>query len=249
MRYPWRPGALHSAAPAARSGERASVTSGVGYAVGAPSATALDKTPRPCRHDAAQLGRRPRGRDPPPRPPHHQSHHRHRCRPRRIRQHIDPAVRNRHASPRPRSSPVSAPFRGFRSAAAFASYTALPHWKRLAATSSPIAPRAPGIASSTAAHHGDHPNRPRHPGRRLHQNRSAGKSHREALRCLKRRLSDVVYRQLVHNAAPPMGAGPGGGCGGGFIVQRGRLTHLAPALRTSHSPGQPTATIQPTTRT
>jgi transposase len=28
--------------------------------------------------------------------------------------------------------------------------------------------------------------------------RSTGKSHREALRCLKRRLSDVVYRQLMH---------------------------------------------------
>jgi transposase len=39
--------------------------------------------------------------------------------------------------------------------------------------------------------------------------RAAGKSHREALRCLKRRLSDVVYRQLVSDAAR-LGAGPGG---------------------------------------
>jgi hypothetical protein len=31
--------------------------------------------------------------------------------------------------------------------------------------------------------------------------RSAGKSHREALRCLKRHLSNDVYRQLVHDAA------------------------------------------------
>ena len=30
--------------------------------------------------------------------------------------------------------------------------------------------------------------------------RSAGKSHKEAMRCLKRRLSDVVYRQLVRDA-------------------------------------------------
>lgn len=36
--------------------------------------------------------------------------------------------------------------------------------------------------------------------------RAAGKSHREALRCLKRRLSDVVYRQLVRDAT----ASPGG---------------------------------------
>jgi transposase len=37
--------------------------------------------------------------------------------------------------------------------------------------------------------------------------RAAGKSHKEALRCLKRRLSDVVYRQLLRDA---QAAGPGG---------------------------------------
>ena len=37
--------------------------------------------------------------------------------------------------------------------------------------------------------------------------RAAGHSHKEALRCLKRRLSDVVYRQLLHDARA---AGPGG---------------------------------------
>ncbi|MDT0264212.1 hypothetical protein [Jatrophihabitans lederbergiae] len=37
--------------------------------------------------------------------------------------------------------------------------------------------------------------------------RAVGKSHKEALRCLKRRLSDVVYRQLVHDAAA-VGGGP-----------------------------------------
>jgi transposase len=37
--------------------------------------------------------------------------------------------------------------------------------------------------------------------------RAAGKSHKEALRCLKRRLSDVVYRTLVRDA---LAAGPGG---------------------------------------
>ncbi|MDT7709119.1 MAG: transposase [Pseudonocardiales bacterium] len=45
-------------------------------------------------------------------------------------------------------------------------------------------------------------------GRECYQRkRAAGKSHKEALRCLKRRLSDVVYRQLVRDAKA---AGPGG---------------------------------------
>jgi hypothetical protein len=38
----------------------------------------------------------------------------------------------------------------------------------------------------------------------------------EALRCLKSRLSDVIYRQLVADAAPDRQsdeAGPGGHCG------------------------------------
>ena len=43
----------------------------------------------------------------------------------------------------------------------------------------------------------------------------AGKTPMEALRCLKRRLSDVVYRQLVADAPSHAGldAGPGGHCG------------------------------------
>ncbi|CQD24368.1 transposase [Mycobacterium lentiflavum] len=51
------------------------------------------------------------------------------------------------------------------------------------------------------------------PGRDYYRRRrAAGKSHREALRCLKRRLSDVVYRQLLQDAAQ-RGAGPGGHSG------------------------------------
>jgi transposase len=42
---------------------------------------------------------------------------------------------------------------------------------------------------------------------------AAGKTPMEALRCLKRRLSDVVYRQLVADAQKQSGAGPGGHCG------------------------------------
>jgi len=39
--------------------------------------------------------------------------------------------------------------------------------------------------------------------------RQAGKSHNEALRCLKRRLSDVIYRQLQHDHRA-IATGPGG---------------------------------------
>lgn len=42
--------------------------------------------------------------------------------------------------------------------------------------------------------------------------RAEGKGHKEAMRCVKRRLSDVVYRQLLHDATSP-GAGPGGHSG------------------------------------
>lgn len=52
------------------------------------------------------------------------------------------------------------------------------------------------------------------PGRAYYRRkRAAGKSHREALRCLKRRLSDAVYRQLLHDATRSMGAGPAGHVG------------------------------------
>ncbi len=51
------------------------------------------------------------------------------------------------------------------------------------------------------------------PGRTYYrQKRAAGKSHKEALRCLKRRLSDVVYRHLVVDAAR-RATSPGGHAG------------------------------------
>ena len=51
------------------------------------------------------------------------------------------------------------------------------------------------------------------PGRAYYQRkRAAGKSHREAMRCLKRRLSDTVYRQLVRDATS-LRAGPEGHSG------------------------------------
>jgi transposase len=49
------------------------------------------------------------------------------------------------------------------------------------------------------------------PGRTYYRSkRAAGKGHKEALRCLKRRLSDVVYRQLRRDAERLAQAGPGG---------------------------------------
>ena len=39
--------------------------------------------------------------------------------------------------------------------------------------------------------------------------RSEGKNHNEAMRCLKRRLSDIVYRQLIGDAVKQK-ADPGG---------------------------------------
>ncbi len=51
------------------------------------------------------------------------------------------------------------------------------------------------------------------PGRAYYlRKRTEGKSHKEAMRCLKRRLSDVVYRQLRHDANR-LEAGPGGHSG------------------------------------
>ncbi|WP_413767600.1 IS110 family transposase [Rhodococcus pyridinivorans] len=56
------------------------------------------------------------------------------------------------------------------------------------------------------------------PGRAYYQRkRKAGKSHREALRCLKRKLSDVVYRQLLRDAATALAADPGGQSGAALM--------------------------------
>ena len=51
------------------------------------------------------------------------------------------------------------------------------------------------------------------PGRAYYlRKRTEGKSHKEAMRCLKRRLSDVIYRQLRRDATR-LGADPGGHSG------------------------------------
>ncbi len=52
--------------------------------------------------------------------------------------------------------------------------------------------------------------------------KAAGKTSMEAMRCLKRRLSDIVYRHMVGDALRAM-TGPGRHRGSGYRVQRGRL--------------------------
>ena len=63
--------------------------------------------------------------------------------------------------------------------------------------------------------------------------RAAGKTHLEALRCLKRRISDAVYRQLLDDAATAAGAGPGGHCG---ASQESSAVDLPPHIDTSDQP-------------
>jgi len=71
------------------------------------------------------------------------------------------------------------------------------------------------------------------PGRAYFDRKIAeGKTGKEALRALKRQLSDVIYARLQADAI-----------GERLCLQRGQLTPQAPALRTSHS----RTTTQPTT--
>ncbi|ANS80043.1 Mobile element protein [Serinicoccus hydrothermalis] len=66
---------------------------------------------------------------------------------------------------------------------------------------------------------------------------AAGKTSMEALRALKRRLSDVVYRQLVADAEPlddaDVQAGPGGHCGASDVSS---AADLPPHIGTSDQP-------------
>ena len=84
---------------------------------------------------------------------------------------------------------------------------------------------------------------------------AAGKTRPEAMRCLKRRISDAVYRQLVADAnrAHPQdtdtdeGASPGGHCG---ASQESSAVDLPPHIDTSDQPlpGPAKPTLQPTPR-
>ena len=78
---------------------------------------------------------------------------------------------------------------------------------------------------------------------------AAGKTPMEALRCLKRRLSDVVYRQLVADAKHKGGADPGGHCGAAL---QSSAADSHPLIDTSDQPlpgpAQPTLRRPPASR-
>jgi transposase len=82
------------------------------------------------------------------------------------------------------------------------------------------------------------------PGRAYYDRRRAeGKTPMEALRCLKRRLSDAVYRQLADDAKRDE-AGPGGHSGATLLSS---AVDLSPVIDTSDQPlpGPAPATLRP----
>ena len=88
------------------------------------------------------------------------------------------------------------------------------------------------------------------PGRVYYRRKLAeAKTRMEAMRCLKRRISDAVYRQLVADARtadnPDVGTGPGGHCG---ASQESSAVDLPPHIDTSDQPlpGPAKPTLQPT---
>jgi transposase len=80
---------------------------------------------------------------------------------------------------------------------------------------------------------------------------AAGKTPMEALRCLKRRISDVIFRRLVADAPPAEDAdadtGPGGHCG---ASQESSAVDLPPHIDTSDQPlpGPAPTTLPPVRR-
>jgi transposase len=69
----------------------------------------------------------------------------------------------------------------------------------------------------------------------------AGKTPMEALRCLKRRLSDVVYRQLIADSQQADGADPGGHCGASL---QSSAADSHPLIGTSDQPGPASPTLR-----
>ena len=75
--------------------------------------------------------------------------------------------------------------------------------------------------------------------------RAEGKRPLEAIRCLKRRISDNVYRQLLEDAQKAGGTGPGGHCGASQISSAVDLpTHIDTSDQPLPGPAKPT--LQPT---
>ena len=77
------------------------------------------------------------------------------------------------------------------------------------------------------------------PGRAFYDRKVAeGKTKREALRALKRRISDALYRQLLHDATS---TGPGGQTGTALQSSVTSLEPQQPVLRKNHSRTRPNA--------
>ena len=71
---------------------------------------------------------------------------------------------------------------------------------------------------------------------------AAGKTPMEAIRCLKRRLSNVIYRQMLHDQDRQPGDGPGRALGDDTSIQRdrpdpGHRLFGQATSRTRHTPG------------
>jgi hypothetical protein len=79
--------------------------------------------------------------------------------------------------------------------------------------------------------------------------RAEGKRPLEAIRCLKRRISDAIFRQLLEDAHAAAGTGPGGHCG---ASQESSAVDLPPHIDTSDQPlpgpARPTLRRAPTPR-
>jgi len=89
--------------------------------------------------------------------------------------------------------------------------------------------------------------RHRHSDGRAYYDRkiTEGKTYKEALRALKRRISDAIYARLRADARQALtlaAEGPGGQTGNGSDSSAAGFAPQAPALRTGHSraPSQPT---------
>jgi len=87
------------------------------------------------------------------------------------------------------------------------------------------------------------------PGRAYYLRKlAAGKTRAEAMRCLKRRISDALYRQLIADARAAaqatVEAGPGGHCG---EAHQSSAVDLPPHIDTSDQPlpGPAKPTLQP----
>ncbi len=91
---------------------------------------------------------------------------------------------------------------------------------------------------------------PHSPGRAYYDRKLAeSKTIKEALRSLKRRISDVIYAALITDAPSQTKAGPGGQTGSVSVSSAAGSHPATPTLRTSHSRTHTKPTPRPPART